>query len=235
MRQEPRLQFTKEERADPVLEKPIRKADRAADKAEKARAKIPKKKIRFEETVTDPATGKTVTRLRFEEVDKKKPPSKLSHAVRDAPGNAILSKVHKEIRESEEDNVGVESAHKMEEAAETGGRMIESAYHSHKLKPYREAAKAEKSWKRPTSMPFTTKACGTIPSLPAIRWPGGSKNTPSRNSMPLPSVRVRQQAALPKLRNRRQRLPKPPRKRVNRRRSSSGGTGGAFWWASPWW
>ena len=44
MRQEPRLQFTKEERADPVLEKPIRKADRAADKAEKARAKIPKKK-----------------------------------------------------------------------------------------------------------------------------------------------------------------------------------------------
>lgn len=142
MRQEPRLQFTKEERAAPALEKPIRKADRAADKAEKARAKIPKKKIRFEETVTDPATGKTVTRLRFEEVDKKKPPSKLSHAVRDAPGNAVLSKVHKEIRESEEDNVGVESAHKMEEAAETGGRMIESAYHSHKLKPYREAAKA---------------------------------------------------------------------------------------------
>ena len=149
MRQEPRLQFTKEERADPVLEKPIRKADRAADKAEKARAKIPKKKIRFEETVTDPATGKTVTRLRFEEVDKKKPPSKLSHAVRDAPGNAILSKVHKEIRESEEDNVGVESAHKMEEAAETGGRMIESAYHSHKLKPYREAAKAEKKLEKP--------------------------------------------------------------------------------------
>ena len=27
MRQEPRLQFTKEERADPALEKPIRKAD----------------------------------------------------------------------------------------------------------------------------------------------------------------------------------------------------------------
>ena len=41
MRQEPRLQFTKEERADPVLEKPIRKADRAADKAEKARAAAP--------------------------------------------------------------------------------------------------------------------------------------------------------------------------------------------------
>ena len=174
MRQEPRLQFTKEERADPVLEKPIRKADRAADKAEKARAKIPKKKIRFEETVTDPATGKTVTRLRFEEVDKKKPPSKLSHAVRDAPGNAILSKVHKEIRESEEDNVGVESAHKMEEAAETGGRMIESAYHSHKLKPYREAAKAEKKLEKP---PFRrdiergkVKGFGKLPTSQKGKW-----------------------------------------------------------------
>ena len=32
MRQEPRLQFTKGERADPALEKPIRKADRAAER-----------------------------------------------------------------------------------------------------------------------------------------------------------------------------------------------------------
>ena len=173
MRQEPRLQFTKEERAAPALEKPIRKADRAADKAEKARAKIPKKKIRFEETVTDPATGKTVTRLRFEEVDKKKPPSKLSHAVRDAPGNAVLSKVHKEIRESEEDNVGVESAHKMEEAAETGGRMIESAYHSHKLKPYREAAKAEKRLEKANINALYHKSLRDNPQLasnPLSRW-----------------------------------------------------------------
>ena len=173
MRQEPRLQFTKEERADPALEKPIRKADRAADKAEKARAKIPKKKIRFEETVTDPATGKTVTRLRFEEVDKKKPPSKLSHAVRDAPGNAVLSKVHKEIRESEEDNVGVESAHKMEEAAETGGRIIESAYHSHKLKPYREAAKAEKKLEKANINALYHKSLRDNPQLasnPLSRW-----------------------------------------------------------------
>ena len=176
MRQEPRLQFTKEERADPALEKPIRKADRAADKAEKARAKIPKKKIRFEETVTDPATGKTVTRLRFEEVDKKKLPSKLSHAVRDAPGNAVLSKAHKEIRESEEDNVGVESAHKMEEAAETGGRMIESAYHSHKLKPYREAAKAEKkAGKGQHQRPLPQKPAGQSPACQQSAVPVAAK------------------------------------------------------------
>ena len=35
MRKEPRLHFTDEERSDPALEKPIRKADRAAAKADK--------------------------------------------------------------------------------------------------------------------------------------------------------------------------------------------------------
>ena len=43
MNKEPRLRFTEEERADPALEKPIRKADKAAAKADKAQAKIPKK------------------------------------------------------------------------------------------------------------------------------------------------------------------------------------------------
>ena len=104
MRKEPRLHFTDEERADPALEKPIRKADRAAAKADKAQAKISKKQVR--QKTVDPKTGKVTTKLVLE--DKKKPPSKLSHAVRDAPGDAALGKLHKEIRETEQDNVGVE-------------------------------------------------------------------------------------------------------------------------------
>ena len=54
MRKEPRLHFTDEERADPALEKPIRKADRAAAKADKAQAKIPKKQVR--QKTVDPMT-----------------------------------------------------------------------------------------------------------------------------------------------------------------------------------
>lgn len=76
----PRLQFTEEERAAPELKKSIRKADKKADKLEKAEAKIPKKTVKRKECVTD-ADGKVTTRLYFEEVDKKKPPSKLSHAM----------------------------------------------------------------------------------------------------------------------------------------------------------
>ena len=54
-----------------------------------------------------PKTGKVTTKLVLE--DKKKPPSKLSHAVRDAPGDAALGKLHTEIRETEQDNVGAVS------------------------------------------------------------------------------------------------------------------------------
>lgn len=143
MRDNPRLQFTDAERADPELEKPIRKAEKAADRADRADAKIPKKTVRKKERVVDPGTGKVTTRLKFEEIDKKKPPSKLAHAVRDAPGNTVLAAAHREIGKDEDDNVGVQSAHKLEETAETGGRMAQSAYRSHKLKPYRKAAVAE--------------------------------------------------------------------------------------------
>lgn len=138
----PRLQFTKEERAASELKKVIQKADIKADKLEKAEAKIPKKTVKRKERVVD-AEGKVTTRLYFEEVDKKKPTSKLSHAVAAAPVNSALSAAHREIRQSEEDNVGVESAHRMEEVAEGSVRMIDSAHHAHKLKPYRNAAHAE--------------------------------------------------------------------------------------------
>ncbi len=140
MNKEPRLRFTDEERSDPALEKPIRKAEKAAARADKAQANIPKKKVR--QTVIDPDTGKKTSKLTFE--DKKKPPSKVSQGVREAPVHLVAGKLHKEIRETEQDNVGVESAHKSEEAVETGAYLVREGYRSHKLKPYRKAAQAER-------------------------------------------------------------------------------------------
>ena len=138
----PRLQFSDEERASPELKKAIQKADKKADKLEKAEAKIPKKTVKRKERVVD-AEGRVTTRLYFEEVDKKKPPSKLTHVTAVAPINTALATAHREVRQSEDENVGTESAHKVEEVAEGGVRMVDSAYRSHKLKPYREAAQAE--------------------------------------------------------------------------------------------
>ena len=169
MRKEPRLHFTDEERSDPALEKPIRKADRAAAKADRAQAKIPKKQVR--QKTVDPKTGKVTTKLVLE--DKKKPPSKLSHAVRDAPGDAVLGKLHKEIRETEQDNVGVESAHKSEEAVETGARLFREGYRSHKLKPYRKAAQAEQKLEKANVNALYQKSLRENPQLtsnPFSRW-----------------------------------------------------------------
>ena len=171
MKRKPRLQFSDADLAEPKLEKPIKRVKKAAAKADKAQAKIPKKTVVKKERGFDPATGKVKTQLRFEEVDKKKPPSKLTHAVQDAPANLILSQVHREVRQSEDDNVGVEAAHKVEQAVESGGRLVQSAHRAHQLKPYRAATRAEKKLERANLDALQKKAEIDSPtSNPVSKW-----------------------------------------------------------------
>ena len=171
MKREPRLQFSDADLAEPKLEKPIKRVKKAEAKADKAQAKIPKKTVVKKERGFDPATGKVKTQLRFEEVDKKKPPSKLTHAVRDAPANFVLSQVHREVRQSEDDNVGVEAAHKVEQAVESGGRLVQSAHRAHQLKPYRAAIRAEKKLERANLDALQKKAEIDSPtSNPVSKW-----------------------------------------------------------------
>ena len=113
-----------------------------------ARAAIPKEKKLVKERTFDEATGKGKTRLHFEEQDK--PPGfKEKHNPLSRPAQEAGIFVHNKIHSVEKDNSGVEGAHKTEEAAERGvkygARKFKQGYRSHKLKPYREAAKAEKA------------------------------------------------------------------------------------------
>ena len=171
MKREPRLQFSDVDLAEPKLEKPIKRVKKAEARADKAQAKIPKKTVVKKERGFDPATGKVKTQLRFEEVDKKKPPSKLTHAVQDAPANFVLSQVHREVRQSEDDNVGVEAAHKVEQAVESGGRLVQSAHRAHQLKPYRAAIRAEKKLERANLDALQKKAEIDSPtSNPVSKW-----------------------------------------------------------------
>ena len=171
MKREPRLQFSDADLAEPKLEKPIKRVKKAEAKADKAQAKIPKKTVVKKERGFDPATGKVKTQLRFEEVDKKKPPSKLTHAVQDAPANFVLSQVHREVRQSEDENVGVEAAHKVEQAVESGGRLVQSAHRAHQLKPYRAAIRAEKKLEQANLDALQKKAEIDSPtSNPVSKW-----------------------------------------------------------------
>lgn len=172
MKQNPRLQFTDSE-LNPKLKQSVRRAEKAADKAETAREKIPTARKKVRRTVLDPETGKIKARLHFEEVDKAKPPSKLSHAVRDSPGNALSRAVHREVRQSEDDNVGLESAHRLEETAETGGRLAQLSYRAQKLKPYRKVEKAERQLEKANVNALYQKHLQDNPqfsSNPLSRW-----------------------------------------------------------------
>ena len=144
-----RLQFTDEELSTPELEKCIKNSDKAADRLDAARAAIPKEKVLVRNRTFDEATGKGKTRLHFEEREKPMPDLKHRKNPLSRPMQEAGIFVHNKIHEVEKDNSGVEGAHKTEEVTEGGARYgarkIREGYHRHKLKPYRAAAKAEKT------------------------------------------------------------------------------------------
>ena len=143
-----RLQFTEEELATPELERYIEKSNKAADRLDAAKAAIPKQKKLVKERTFEEATGKAKTRLRFEEQEKPIPGGKKGNPL-SRPAQEAGIFVHNKIHSVEKDNSGVEGAHKSEELAERGAkygaRKLKQGYRSHKLKPYREAAKAEQA------------------------------------------------------------------------------------------
>ena len=146
-----RLQFKEEERTDPELAKYVKKSEKAADRLEAARDKIPKQKRIKAARKFDEETGRAKTRLYFEKSDK--PPDRKPHRnPADRPLREAKNFVHGKVSEVEKDNSGVEGAHKSEKVAERAGgyasRKLKEGYRSHKLKPYREAAKAEAASKK---------------------------------------------------------------------------------------
>lgn len=150
----PRLKFDDEELKSPKVKKAAQKADKAVDKFEKAEKKIPKKMF-------------------HEDVDKPKPSSKLTTEVKKTPINVASAKVHKEISENEDDNIGVESVHKIEQGIEGTARTAKSVERSRKLKPYRETARAEKKADRANVEAMYQKAKEENPqfsSNPYSKW-----------------------------------------------------------------
>ena len=69
--------------------------------------------------------------------------------------------------------MGVESAHKSEEAVETGAYLVREGYRSHKLKPYRKAAQAERQLEKANVNVLYQKSLRENPqfaSNPLSRW-----------------------------------------------------------------
>jgi cell wall-associated NlpC family hydrolase len=160
-----RLQFTAEERADPALSKAIGKSDRAADKVDAARARLPKQKELSIQRVFDEPTGKAKTRLSFRDTEKPLN-GKLQHNLLSRPKQEAALAAHGEVERSNADgNIGVQAAHFAERRAEGAARKVQSGYRSLKTRPYRAAAKAEKSAAKANVNALYQKALRADPEL----------------------------------------------------------------------
>ena len=114
-----RLQFSEEERAAPELQKAIRKSDKAADRLDAARDAIPNKN-----------------------------PGKPHATPLSRPMQELGAAAHGKIREVEQENSGVQAGHlgerSLERAVGYGNRRVQNWQADRKLKPWREAAQAER-------------------------------------------------------------------------------------------
>lgn len=135
-----RLQFTEEERAAPELQKAIRKSDKAADRLGAAKAAVPSK---------PPSPQHT---------------NPLSRPIQEA-GAAI----HGKVREVEQENSGVQSGHLgergIEKAVGYGNRRVQNWRAERKLKPWKDAAKAEQAAVQANADALYQKALRENPQL----------------------------------------------------------------------
>ena len=163
---ESRLQFTDAERSDPEIGQKVRRAEKAAVKADKAQSKIPTHKRSA--LVADNSNGKIKVRLNFEET-RKKPPSELQ--ITKVPTKLVRGQIHRQLRESEDENVGVEAADALSSAAERTGDTIQELHHHARLQPYRAADRAERQLRSANLCALQAKAEAQNPtSNPVSKW-----------------------------------------------------------------
>ena len=129
------------------MQKLERKSEKAHERLDAAREKLPTHKVLKKERVFDEETGKGKTRLHFED-ELKKPKSKgklqfeADKTVRKV-GDTLASGIHGKIHEVEQENSAVEAAHKTEIAAETAARHFRHHRESSVNKPYEKVSKLE--------------------------------------------------------------------------------------------
>ena len=148
--------------ADTAAEKPVtdeatpttkkiqrleKKSEKAHERLDAAREKLPTKKVLKKERVFDDEKGKAKTRLYFEdEIKMPKGQSKLKFeadkSVRKV-GDTLASGIHGKIHEVEHDNSAVEAAHRTEIVAETAVRHYSHHKKSQANKPFEKVSKLE--------------------------------------------------------------------------------------------
>ena len=143
-----RLHFSEEDLENAAVSRAAGKAERAADRADAAKARLPTKgKLRDEKE----KTAFYGEQLRFGKKDFSgageeivSPGRPTGRSALHAAAGMLSARAHREIAEHENDNAGVQAAHQSEAFMEGTGRAIDHASYSRKLKNYRKAVRLEK-------------------------------------------------------------------------------------------
>ena len=123
------------------------RSERAHERLDAAREKLPTKKVLKKERVFDEESGKGKTRLYFEdEIKMPKVKSKLQFeadkSIRKV-GDTLASGIHGKIHEVEQDNSAVEAAHRSEIVAESAVRHYSHHRQNKANKPFEKVSKLE--------------------------------------------------------------------------------------------
>lgn len=129
------------------IERLERKSRKAHERLDAAREKLPTKKVLKKERVFDEETGKSKTRLHFEdELKVPKGQSKLQFEAEKTVrkvGDTLASGIHGKIHEVEQENSGVEAAHRTEIVAETVVRHYQHHKERSANKPFEKVSRLE--------------------------------------------------------------------------------------------
>lgn len=120
------------------------KAEKAGEKTEKARKKIPKKTEYSLERVFNEKTGTAKYVLTAVKKDKQFKPDGPVKMFADRIEAESTNYAHSKIAEVEKENSGVEAAHKTEQKVEDGYRFIKRHYKSKLQRQHEKVAKLEK-------------------------------------------------------------------------------------------
>ena len=139
--------FSSDAPASRRIDRLERKSQKAHERLDAAREKLPTKKVLKKKRVFDEETGKGKNRLHFEdELKIPKGQSKLQFeadkTVRKV-GDTLASGIHGKIHEVEQENSGVEAAHRTEIAAESVARHYQHHKERSANKPFEKVSKLE--------------------------------------------------------------------------------------------
>ena len=167
-----RLTFTEEELANPNIRRAAKKATRAADRADKAKAKLssrapPKRGLKMD---ADKAKERSA-QLRF---GKAEFGEEIARPKRRKSGADVLlsGEAHRQIdRQNQDENAGVQAAHEGERLAEGTAKKLKDGKYSRKLKAYKKAERLDKAADKANIQALRRKQQAAQPmSNPISRW-----------------------------------------------------------------